>query len=206
MHASRKGLKDPAKRAINEKRLSSTRRAPITRRLGQLKPLASKARRGVRHETDIIRHVKFVKSDAPPCERLLSKIRARGNHQGRDEQPLHEISGAQRPIKMRRIAEGNDNDGMDANGIICTTRIVTRRTFTEELHMKVIAQKSNSGTMHANMNSENANSKAPMHGVYNDRGLGSDQSTHMGSTSSCRYGRTKLENDAIGRILRCKPY
>ena len=143
---------------------------------------------------------------------MLQKFRARGNkgeriidliQQGQVSSPRRDNEN-QRPSKLRRSGDEVESDVTTAAGTASITPATTRSTFTEELRNKVEAQKSNTSTMHVTMNSKRLNSKSSMRNVYNDQGAGYDQSTQMGGTSSCMYGRTKFENDAIGRILKNK--
>ena len=95
---------------------------------------------------------------------------------------------------------------MKADGSTCLTENLTRRARIEVLHLEAEAQKANLGKRHVSKNSLNVNSKAPMQGVYENRGLASDTSTHAGSTSCSINVRARLEKEAIGRILSRKPH
>ena len=186
VHASRRGVKESLKRPLEEIRLSSTRKAPLTRNAGWWKPLQAKSKRAEKHEADIVRHVKFAKSNAPPCEKVLQRFRARARNAIRHEevcwqsQELHGCDDleARRLNKKRRIDEACLS--LSAVGAVIT---------------------SNAITMHASGSSKYLNSNASMRIKSDDQGMGIDQRSMLGSASSSRARRSTSENEAICRLL-----
>ena len=81
-----------------------------------------------------------------------------------------------------------------------------RSTFTHKLYKRIEAQSSNKVTMHDIKTSKSKTAKATMRHQYGDHGMGGEQRTLQGSTSSSKVGRTSIEDAAIGRLLNTKSH
>ena len=77
-----------------------------------MKPIKANAKRAERHETDIVRHVKFTKSNAPPCEKLLQRLRARVKNAGRESEESKQRSAPSGgdDVEARRLNKKREND------------------------------------------------------------------------------------------------
>ena len=102
--------------------------------------------------------------------------------------------------------EACGDDNAAPAGTMDINKIPTRNSIIKEFHEKIEAQRSNTVTMHVIKNSKHMNSKATMRKTYDDHGVGGDHCTMQGITSSSKYGRNKVKNDAIGRFLNSKTH
>ena len=181
---------------------------------GARKPLEKRNPQRGKIEADIVRHAKFIKSDAPPSEALLHKLRDRikaegGTKEYEQQMPRsrrEEACEAQRPNKVRRIDEacaecpksfgqtGSRNEGH------------TRSTFSSSLSQKIKDQASRIVTMHYFKNSQSETARASMRHQYVHHGMGCDQRTLQGSTSRSSLGKKCNEDEAIGRLLNIKSH
>ena len=77
-HATRKGIKKAARKSeVKTNALSSARQAPATHK-GSVKEVPASRRNAKRKaEDEIVRHIAFVASTAPPDERILERFRRR---------------------------------------------------------------------------------------------------------------------------------
>ena len=99
----------------------------------------------------------------------------------------------------RRIDEACA-DGPKSHGQIgISNEGPARSTFTHKLYKRIEAQSSNKVTMHDIKNSKRKTAKATMRHQYGDHGMGGEQRTLQGSTSSSKVGRTSIEDEPIGR-------
>ena len=200
------------KRDHEEKHLSSTRKAPLTRSIGARKPLVKRGSRREKVEADIVRHTKFIQSNAPHSEALLQKLRARikaaedmrEQNQQMPSPSRNAVCDERRPTKSRRIDEAcADGPKLHVGTGICKEG-PTRSIFTKKLHKQIEAQLSKKVTMHDIKNSKCRSAKATIRHKYVDHGTGGEQRILQGSTSSSKMGRTSIENEAIGRLLNPK--
>ena len=209
-----KASMEVGKRDLEDKQLSSTRKGPTTRCTGPRKPLAKRTVQREKLEADIVRHAKFTKSDAPPSDALLHKLRVRIKAEGGMKESEQQMTGtgrkeafeAQRPNKVRRIneacAEHPKSFGCSENRIEGHRH--TRRSFTSSLSRKINEQASRIVTLHYFKNSRSRIASTSMRHKCDDHGMGCDQRTLQGSTSRSTPGTKNNEDEAIGRLLNIK--
>ena len=210
-HASRKGIKGSGKRGLDEKQLSSTRKGPTTRCTGPRKPLAKRTIHKERLEAGIVTHAKFIRSEAPPSDALLHKLRTRIKAEGgmsqsdqqRTKSGCEEAYEAQRPSKVRRI---NDACAVCPKSFGLPGSRNIRSSFTSSLSQRIKEQASRIVTLQYFKNSRSNTASTSMRFQCEDHGLGCDQRTLQGSTLRSTSGTKFSEEEAICRILNNKSH
>ena len=206
MHYSRKApSKKGAEATKEDKKLSSKRKAPRTHD-GPKDSTKHKNARKRKHRGggSSIRHIKVKMSQAPPNANLIQRVRARVEQQ----RISNEISRSKVAQCMRQVnneeqkvsGRWNREDPRDAVTQVPSEPQVARRNLIEAL-VKQAAQKKN--LQKSLCKSRNSDASSAMQKVTkaSDQGRARDHKPMGVTTASRTTGRSRSEQEAIGRLL-----
>ena len=205
VHYTRKAInKSGAEAKRIEKQLDSKRKAPKTIESGNRSSQCSKTCTRKRIENKVIRHVKFVKSQAGPKDALLQKLRARIEHRkANDEAPKIELPHA-------RSHEIKANEGWSIKGAGSTREAEVHHRGNQQSRTKLIegltlAAKEQKVKKHAKTNKRNSSAVKPKLALTltEHQGVRSDSRT-TGVKFTIAKGEKRGVQAAVDRLLACR--